>query len=199
MSVSEPFVSDDLAGQIAYLIDNQDAYLVDDVTRISDTELTLRLWTGERFALAVRPLPAGPLRDNPEPAPPCQSTGWSTGCPVAPACLMGRGRSARGRRNAMAAAGRILRAPVTATGRPPDGRSPPAGPGRRPGGAIGGEGGACDLRPAGPGAGFRAAGVSPVNSRPILPRANGGSARKIWRANGADNLGYWRPDLRSRA
>lgn len=53
MSDDNSFVPEDLAGQIVYLIDNQDEYLVKNVARICNEELTITLHSGEVYRITI--------------------------------------------------------------------------------------------------------------------------------------------------
>lgn len=55
--VSEPFEPDNLAGQIEYLIDNQDAYLVKKIRALGPMALEMELNSGERYILTLAQLP----------------------------------------------------------------------------------------------------------------------------------------------
>ena len=54
--VSEPFEPDNLAGQIEYLIDNQDVYLVKKIRTLDPMTLEMELHSGERYMLTVAQL-----------------------------------------------------------------------------------------------------------------------------------------------
>ena len=54
--VSEPFEPEDLAGQIEYLIDNQDVWLVESIRALGPMTLEMELHSGERYMLTVAQL-----------------------------------------------------------------------------------------------------------------------------------------------
>ena len=69
MSVSEPFEPEDLAGQIEYLIDNQDVHLVETIMRLDDTRLAMQLHSGDRYIITIEHTnrqAEGPSRRAPE-------------------------------------------------------------------------------------------------------------------------------------